>query len=226
MKPTQLSCVSISKSYTQAGIVNPVLHQIDADFKSGKTYALMGVSGSGKSTLIHLLAGIESPDQGHILCNDKNITNWSEKERQLFFRTTIAIVFQKPYLIKELTALENVMLPGLIAQQDTTTCNDQAKSLLHTVGLEKQAHQKATTLSGGQQQRVALARALFIQPQFLLADEPTGSLDEENAQAMLKLILSCQKEWGMGIIISTHDPSIAKAMQVVYVLSNGSLHQV
>jgi ABC-type lipoprotein export system ATPase subunit len=147
------------------------------------------------------------------------------KERENFLNRTIGLLFQVPYLIKELTVLENVMLKGLIAGKDESQCKVEAVELLQIMDLQDKMHEKPPVLSGGQQQRVALARALFGKPAFLLADEPTGDLDPHTAQNMIKLLLDCQKKWAMGIIVSTHDMHVASSMHTVYELQNEVLKQ-
>jgi lipoprotein-releasing system ATP-binding protein len=128
-----------------------------------------------------------------------------------------------PYLIKELTVLENVMSKGLIAGVDADACKQEALALLEQVGLSDKVHEHPPILSGGQQQRVALARALFGKPAFLLADEPTGNLDAKNGQAIIDLLLACKDAWGMGIIVSTHDPAVAQRMEVQLEMRDGLL---
>jgi len=196
-----------------------LFEDVSVIFEQGKTYALTGASGSGKSTFMHLLAGIENPCSGTVMYNNKNISMLSGHEKTAFLSSAIGLMFQQPYLIAELTAVENVIMPGLISGKNKADC-EQAHELLAQLGLGHKATHKPGSLSGGQQQRVALARALFNKPAFLLADEPTGSLDTKTGQEMLALLLSLQEKYSMGIIISTHDTSIAAQMGVRYHIAN------
>lgn len=216
---------AISKRFMTTGDELSLFQNISVTFKQGDTYAIIGPSGSGKTTLLHIIAGLVEPTRGTILLNNHNLALMDNKERELFLNKTIGLLFQMPYLIRELTVLENVMLKGLIAGEDESLCKQEALELLHIMELQHKAYEKPPVLSGGQQQRVALARALFGKPAFLLADEPTGDLDPHTAQNMIRLLLDCQKRWSMGIIVSTHDAHVASSMQTVYELHNEVLKQ-
>lgn len=200
-----------------------VLRGISYTFKSGHTYAVSGASGTGKSTLLHVLAGLTEPSEGTLYVNEQNAALFAQSERNRFLNRTIGLLFQMPYLIKELTVCENVMSKGLIAGIDEHECKQEALALLEQVGLSEKADEHPPVLSGGQQQRVALARALFGKPSFLLADEPTGNLDFKNGQLIVDLLLACKEAWGMGIIVSTHDPAVAQRMQVQLEMQDGLL---
>jgi ABC-type lipoprotein export system ATPase subunit len=219
----QLLASHVSKSYIQGTDTIVVLHDISASFEQGKSYAITGISGSGKSTLIHLLAGLDIPSAGQIFFDGANIAQFSEDQKSRFLNKSIGLVFQYPYLIKELSVLENVMIKGLIGGIASDECARQAKELLANVGLSEKITAYPGQLSGGQQQRVALARALMNNPDFLLADEPTGNLDMQTGNAIIDLIVRLQKEREMGIIISSHDAYVTERMQMVYELQNGTL---
>ena len=214
---------NVTKSYEQGTAKIAVLKGVSVTFLQGDSYAITGISGSGKSTLIHLLAGLDTSTSGQILFNDMDINTLQEAKKSHFLNKSIGLVFQYPYLIKELTVLENVMIKGLIAGISGQECASQAAILLDQVGLSSKKDNYPGQLSGGQQQRVALARALMNKPDFLLADEPTGNLDLQAGIAIIDLIVQAQKEWGMGIIISSHDEYVAKKMGNVYELQNGLL---
>lgn len=201
-----------------------VLHQISYTFHQGNSYAIMGVSGTGKSTLLHLLAGLEHPTAGEVLFNGESLATFSEKKYQFFLNHHVGLVFQEPCLIQELTVLENTMIKGLIAQQSAAVCKKRATELLELIGLKERGDAYPYQLSGGQQQRVALARALFQQPTFILADEPTGNLDEENGMLIVQLFKHMQKEYGVGIIMSTHDQRVAQRMDTVLTIKAGALY--
>lgn len=219
-----LTALNITKSYTTNEQTNIVLDGVTYTFKSATSYAIMGVSGTGKSTLMHILAGVDVPTTGQVLFDDTDLAQFTPRERETFLNKMIGLVFQEPYLIKELSVIENVMLKGLIAGQPLSALQPRALDLLHSIGLADKAYDRPLTLSGGQQQRVAVLRAFFNKPIFLLADEPTGNLDQENAQLVLEL-LEQGKQWGMGLIISSHDPMVAKRMQVHVRLEHGILHE-
>lgn len=216
-----LTVENLCKEYVSGNSTLIVLNLINAQFKQGSTYAIMGSSGSGKSTFMHLIGGLEKPTAGAVLFNNHNINMMNATEHAHFLQSSIGFVFQLPYLLKELSVLENIMIRGLIRGMDSDDCQLQANELLHAVGLSGFAHAYPPVLSGGQQQRVALARALFGRPAFLLADEPTGGLDETTGKEIVQLLLSCQREWGMGVIVSTHDHYVAHHADTLLHLKNG-----
>jgi ABC-type lipoprotein export system ATPase subunit len=197
----------------------PILKGITQTFEQQKTYALMGASGSGKSTFLHILAGLDQPTKGSIYIQNNEISTLSEKQRATMFGT----VFQNPFLIKELTVLENIELAGSLAGLSASETSMRAQKLLQVVGLEQTVSWQVGELSGGQQQRVCLARALINRPAFLLADELTGNLDQKTAFKMIHLLIRLQKEWKMGIILTTHNPEIAHMMELVFILKDGNL---
>lgn len=221
----ELKAVSLVKRFQQGDVCIPVLNEVTVSFQTGKTYAITGCSGAGKSTLIHLLAGIEQADQGQVLLDGQSISCFSAYERAQFLNKSIGLVFQHSYLIRELTVLENVMTKGLIAGQSYQMCQTKARELLTQVGVGYAQDRHPYVLSGGEQQRVALARALFNEPFFLLADEPTANLDLQTGIAIIDLLLACQKRWGMGVIVCSHDDYVYERMEVVYELFQGQLSQ-
>lgn len=214
---------NVCKEYIQGAIRTEVLRSVSVTFEQGSSYAITGVSGMGKSTAIHLLAGIDVPTTGSVTYNGQDLSLCSSIERSGFFNKKIGLVFQLPYLIKELSVRENVLLPAMIAGQSNDWCTERSNYLLERVGLLDKADHKPATLSGGQQQRVALARALCNLPAFLLADELTGNLDEATGQSIVKLLVELQDENKMGLIISTHDEKVWRAMETVFELHNGEL---
>ncbi len=200
-----------------------VLDKITVTFWQGNTYAIQGTSGAGKSSFMHILAGLDTPTAGSLFFNHQNIALMPSLERDYFLQKSVGLLFQQPYLIKELTVLENVMLPGLLAGASEEQCYQDAMALIAAVDLSHKAMSKPGTLSGGQQQRIALARALINKPAFLLADEPTGNLDAATGKKIVDVMVELHKKWGIGIIVSTHDTCVAQAMATRYVLKNGSL---
>ncbi|MCX5923971.1 MAG: ATP-binding cassette domain-containing protein, partial [Candidatus Dependentiae bacterium] len=185
------------------------------NFDPSLSYGLMGRSGTGKSTLLHMIAGIDQPSHGTIALGDLNISRLSSHQKIEFLQKSVSIVLQQPYLINELTVLENVMLKEIISNGITPESKDRALQLLTEIGLERKADCLPGRLSGGEQQRVAILRAIFHVPQFLLADEPTGNLDEASADRIINLLLHYKKKYAMGLIISTHDIKIAQQCDVI-----------
>lgn len=221
----RLSLQKVSKYFQQGPVRIDVLEDLSMAFEKGKTYAITGVSGSGKSTMLYLLAGLDVPSNGSVYYNDEDLSFMSTARQSLFLNHTLGLVFQSPYLIHELTVLENIMLKGLIVSLPFAQCEEKARSLLATVGLAHKADAHPASLSGGQQQRVAIARALFSEPAFLLADEPTGNLDEKTARGIVDFLLECHAKWGMGIIVSSHDREFAQRLGATFVLHEGHLAQ-
>jgi ABC-type lipoprotein export system ATPase subunit len=221
MTPFNLKAVNLVKDYQQGRDTVHVLRGVHIELTQGKTYAITGVSGSGKSTLLHLLGGLDEPTSGGVFFNGENIFEFKPWRKELFFNTTVGFVFQFHYLIKELSVLENVILPGLVGGKKKKECVKSALELLEQVGMIKKINFYPGQLSGGEQQRVAVARAIFNKPAFLFADEPTGSLDEENAKGVLVLLLRCQAEWNMGVILCSHDEEIYSKMGKIFRVHNG-----
>lgn len=212
LMPNTIELSNIYKSFNYNNLNTFILENISFTFTTSKTYAITGASGSGKTTLLHLLALLIQPDKGTIFVNGKDSSLFSKKEKMNFFSHTVGLVFQQPYVIPELSVIENCMLPGLIQKKTNVECYQKAAKLLTDVDLLSQAHLPIKALSGGQQQRVALARALFNNPDFLLMDEPTGSLDRKTAAHITELIFFLHKTYNMGIIMCTHDEKTVALM--------------
>ncbi|MDR3646348.1 MAG: ATP-binding cassette domain-containing protein [Candidatus Babeliales bacterium] len=209
MQVLTLQAKNIYKNFVQNGQVFEVLKDISYSFEQNKTYAITGVSGTGKSTFIHILAGIEVPTKGHVF-------NSLDAD-------SVGIVFQEPFLIKELSVVENIMIKGLIKNENYKDCHERAIGFLKKIGLESKANKSPAILSGGQKQRVAILRAIFNAPKFLLADEPTGNLDEKTATEIVDFLLQCAQEWNMGLIVSTHDINLQSRMDITLKIENGVL---
>lgn len=225
MNTHSLILENVYKNYFQAGTSVPVLQGVNALFEQGKSYAITGASGSGKSTLIHIIAGLDSPSSGVVYFDQTSLDVLNASQKSLFLNKMIGLVFQYPYLIKELSVVENVALKGLIAGKSMSESQQQAKELLAQVGLGAKITAYPGQLSGGQQQRVALARALMNEPQFLIADEPTGNLDQPTGQTIVDLMLTLQQERGMGVIVSSHDEYVSSRMNIQYELKDGLLYK-
>jgi ABC-type lipoprotein export system ATPase subunit len=199
------------------------LENLSTSFTAEKTYAITGPSGSGKTTLLHLIALLIKPDKGTIIINQKDSNLFTQQEKRHFFMHTIGIVFQQPYVIPELSVIENSMVPGLIQGKNKDECYQKAINLLSHVDLLSQAHLPIKALSVGQQQRVALVRAVLNEPSFLLMDEPTASLDQKNASRIIELILSLHSIYKMGIILCTHDKKIVALMEHCVTLEHNDI---
>jgi ABC-type lipoprotein export system ATPase subunit len=223
MNKKTLSVAHVQKKFASKTAQVTILHDISIAFMPGASYAITGISGSGKSTLLHIIAGFESPTKGSVFYAERPLEIFTPQERAHFLQKTVGFLFQKPYFIKELSVLENVMLPGTIAGMSAIMAQKRAEELLAVVGLSAYATVKPGVLSGGQQQRLCLARALCNKPQFLLADEPTAGLDAGHRSTIIELMQYGMEQWGMGIIVSTHDMVVAEAMQQVLLLQDGEL---
>ena len=188
-----------------------VLKNITATFRQGEYCAITGPSGSGKTTLLYLLAGLDVPTAGHVLLEGtRDLAKMNDQDRLAYRQSVVGLVFQFHYLIYELTALENIMIPALMCGVDEKSARRRAQELIEFVGLSRVMNFFPPTLSGGERQRVAIARALINKPAFIIADEPTGSLDELQASAVRDLFVAAQQEFGAGIIVATHDAHMFK----------------
>ncbi len=194
-----------------------ILKGVDLTVGAGQFTAIMGKSGSGKSTLLGIVAGLEKPDEGEVVVMGQKLSGMSDNDMATLRRHSIGIVFQGFSLIPSLTALDNVMLPTFFATETSAAERRQrGVDLLHQVGLSERLHYHPATLSGGEQQRVAIARALMSSPSIILADEPTGNLDQETGASVLELLLDLGRTHNTGLLMVTHDPDVAaKAGNVV-----------
>jgi lipoprotein-releasing system ATP-binding protein len=212
---------ALSKSFYHKGKTLEVLRGLDLEIEPGALVAVTGESGTGKSTFLHVLGTIDQPTGGNVFYGDRDVFRLDERELSAFRNRTIGFVFQFHYLINELTALENVALPALIAGVPLARAEALAAALLERVGLAQRATHRPTELSGGEQQRVAIARALVNAPAVVLADEPTGNLDERTADEVHSLLLELNRETGITFVISTHNPGLAQRMTRVLRLHAG-----
>ena len=210
-------CKGIEKNYQKL----KVLKGVNLEIKEGELVSIVRSSGAGKSTLLHIIGTLDRQDSGNLVLNGLSTSNWSEKELADFRNRNIGFIFQFHHLLAELTALENVCLPGFIAGGTEKAILDHGKELLDYLGLSERMSHKPGQMSGGEQQRVALARALLNHPKILLADEPTGNLDQENSSEVLKLLFKLRDELNMTMLIVTHDPNIASKTQKTYTMKDG-----
>jgi putative ABC transport system ATP-binding protein len=225
MKTTEnfIHLENLSKSYIEGNQERMVLQSASASFGQGELAAILGKSGSGKSTLLNLISGIDLADSGSVWINGQNLTTFDERQRTLFRRDHIGFIFQFFNLIPTLTVLENIMLPAELSSQSPANARQQAERLLEAVGLGERAATFPDRLSGGEQQRVAIARALVNDPLLLLADEPTGNLDEETGQQVLALMDRLTRQAGKNMIIVTHSQEAAAYADRILTLKEGKL---
>ena len=213
----------LTKSYREAATEHIVLSDVRFAAQRGETIALLGRSGSGKSTLLNLIAGIETPDHGEVRIGDACITQLDERSRTLFRRRHIGFVFQFFNLIPTLTVLENVLLPLELNGRLTSSHRAWAQGLLEEVGLAGRAHAYPDRLSGGEQQRIAVVRGIVHEPLLLLADEPTGNLDEHSSAPVLELFRRLVQGSGTTLIVVTHNREVAQLADRVFTLQSGRL---
>ncbi len=200
-----------------------VLKGIDASIAQGEIVSIMGASGAGKTTLLQIIGTLEKPDTGEIIIGDCPVFSLKEKALANFRNKHIGFVFQFHQLLPEFTALENVMLPALIARDNTTEVRRRASEILDFLGLGQRLTHKPAQLSGGEKQRVAVARALINRPDVILADEPSGSLDTQNKADLHKLFFDLRNEFGHTFVIVTHDESLAHLSDRMIVMQDGCI---
>ncbi|MDR3503868.1 MAG: lipoprotein-releasing ABC transporter ATP-binding protein LolD [Legionella sp.] len=218
-----LSSKQLYKSYNDGSSKVEVLRGIDISIARGERVAIIGPSGSGKSTLLHLLGGLDKPTSGEVVVNDVNWQKISEKRRCQLRNHGLGFIYQFHHLLPEFSALENVCMPLLLGNSSISEAQGKASKILDAVGLEARKEHKPSQLSGGERQRVAIARALVHQPYCVLADEPTGNLDQATATKVFDLMLDLNKEMNTALVIVTHDQQLAQRMDRVLVLGEGTL---
>lgn len=215
---------NLSKTYHEGGKARRVLDDVSLELPQGEFFVLLGKSGSGKSTLLNLLSGIDRLDAGEIFIGETKVSALNDRAMTLFRRDQIGIIFQFFNLIPTLTVLENVTLPRELGGAAHREVEGQALALLERVGLGNRAHTFPDKLSGGEQQRIAIARALVHEPALVLADEPTGNLDEDTGAQVLALLLELTRDAGRTLIMATHNPEIVPLADRVARIHEGKLH--
>jgi len=221
--PATLSCERVSKHFEEAGQRLDVLKDINLRVERGETLAIVGASGSGKTTLLQILGGLDLPTGGTVRINGQSFAELSDTDRGTLRNRALGFVYQFHHLLPEFTALENVAMPLLVRRRPVAEAEQQARQFLELVGLGARLGHRPAQLSGGERQRAAVARALVTRPQLVLADEPTGNLDGNNARGVLELMLELNRELGTSLVIVTHATEIAGRMQRVQVLEDGRL---
>jgi lipoprotein-releasing system ATP-binding protein len=213
----------LNKFYNVADRRLHVLRDLDLTVEKGEMIAIMGASGVGKSTLLHVLGGLDSIDSGEVEVGEHRIATMNDEARVAFRNRHIGFVFQFHHLLPEFTAVENAMMPLRIARVSAAGARPRAEQLLNRVGLGHRLDHRPGMLSGGEQQRVAVSRALVMQPSLLLADEPTGDLDEATADSLHQLLRDMHQEFGLTAIIATHNPRLAAQCDRTLRLEGGQL---
>lgn len=218
-----LSVTGLTKLYLSGSSMQTVFNDLNLQIKPSEVVALLGASGSGKTTLLNLLSGIDTPDAGHVVIDGTDIHGLEEPDRTLLRRHHLGFVFQFFNLIPTLTVGENVTLPLELTGSDAKQIHQRVSSLLDRVGLSRLIDRYPDSLSGGEQQRTAVARALSHRPKILLADEPTGNLDEETGQLVISLLTELARDQGSTLLIVTHSPLVASSADRILKLHHGEL---
>ncbi|MEK7672548.1 MAG: ABC transporter ATP-binding protein [Patescibacteria group bacterium] len=214
---------NISKIFSSGKSKIAVVDDVNLEIKEGEFMALVGRSGSGKTTLLNLLGGLDSPTKGDIFINGKNISHSKDKELSEYRNKNIGFIFQEFHLQPFLTVKDNILLPTFFNSDDKNRV-EYAKELIKEVELEGKTNSLVNELSGGQKQRVAIARALINKPKIIIADEPTGNLDEKTGETIIKLLKKLHKEHKITFVIATHDEKIASAAEKIIHIENGKIH--
>ncbi len=224
--PAILSCTDVRVTFSEAGLPVEVLNGIDLEVDKGRSVAITGASGSGKSTLLQALGGLLKPTAGDIAFAGRHIDRLGARQLGTLRNRHLGFVYQFHHLLTEFTALENVAMPLLVRGDSIDSARQNATSMLSRVGLEHRVNHKPPELSGGERQRAAVARALVGEPDCVLADEPTGNLDEKTAKGVQTLMLELVNKGDNALVIATHDLALAKLLDVHYELSGGKLERI
>ncbi len=214
---------NISRTFYQGDRTLQVLRDVSLELQPGEVVALVGQSGAGKSTLLHIAGLLERPDSGEIVLDGKQCSKLDDGARTILRRQYIGFVYQYHHLLAEFTALENVVLPQMLNGLSKAEARERAQQLLQMLGLSERANHRPAKLSGGEQQRVAIARAVANVPRLLLADEPTGNLDQKTAARVFAQLLALVRQTGLSALIATHNPALAEQMDRTVSMENGAL---
>ncbi|WP_287601377.1 lipoprotein-releasing ABC transporter ATP-binding protein LolD [Thiothrix sp.] len=223
MSDVIISCQQLSKRFQEGRLDVQVLRGVDLQIHAGEKVAILGSSGSGKSTLLHILGGLDLPSSGHVEVLGKRMDQLSDTERGQLRNESLGFIYQFHHLLPEFTALENVAMPLLIRGVKVAEASQQAADILEKVGLGERLAHKPAQLSGGERQRAAIARALVTRPQAVLADEPTGNLDQQTAENVFNLMEGLNTAMKTAFVVVTHDLQLASRMDTVYRITAGTL---
>ena len=222
-KEAVIQCQNVGKTYDDGSLKVEVLRNIDFQVASGEGIGIIGASGSGKSTLLHILGGLDKPTSGEVKIQGQGLNSLSQVAIGQLRNRHLGFVYQFHHLLPEFSALENVMMPLLVARKSRAEAQAAAAEILEKVGLGSRMTHRPGELSGGERQRAAIARALVTKPDCLLADEPTGNLDRKNATHVLEMMLELKRELGTALIVVTHDEQLAKRFDRVLTMDDGCL---
>lgn len=225
MNDVIVQCRGLHRSFDSGTEQLEILKSIDLVLRRGDRASITGPSGCGKSTLLSILGGLDRPDGGFIEVGGQDISNADERSLSSFRAKVVGFVFQFHYLLKDFTALENAMLPAFMAGDDKKMAQEKARLLLEAVGLGDRLHHVPAKLSGGERQRVAIARALVNNPELILADEPTGNLDEASSLIVEDLLFSMVERYGSTLLLVTHDPRLAGRAERRFFLTEGKIRE-
>ena len=219
-----LKAHNITRSYFEGKVQTDVLKNVNIDIYSDKLTAIIGKSGSGKSTLLHILGTLDTPTSGELIYKGEDLTKFSSNKKAEFRNQNLGFVYQFHHLLGDFSALENVMMPLLIGGISTKEAKERATSYLEKVGLSHRINYKPSEMSGGERQRVAIARAVSNKPNIILADEPTGNLDAQNASDIFDLFMDLAKNEHVAVVMVTHDNGLAQKCDLVYQMKDGVIN--
>lgn len=223
MNTALLSCQNVSKFYQEGTQQTEVLKQVSFSMQPSELIAIVGSSGSGKSTLLHTLGGLDQPSSGEVFIKGQSLQQMTPNALAKLRNQYLGFVYQFHHLMADFTALENVMMPMLIGQQNKTEAQDRAEQILSAVGLQHRISHRPSALSGGERQRVAIARALVNNPALVLADEPTGNLDHKTTESIFELIQQLNQEKQIAFLLVTHDLNLAEKLNRRLIMQDGVL---
>lgn len=225
MNTALLSCQNITKFYQEGTQQTEVLKQVSFSMQPSELVAIVGSSGSGKSTLLHTLGGLDQPSSGEVFIKEQSLQQMTPNALAKLRNQYLGFVYQFHHLMADFTALENVMMPMLIGQQNKTEAQDRAEQILSAVGLQHRISHRPSALSGGERQRVAIARALVNNPALVLADEPTGNLDHKTTESIFELIQQLNQEKQIAFLLVTHDLNLAEKLNRRLIMQDGVLRE-
>jgi lipoprotein ABC transporter, ATP-binding protein len=225
MNTALLSCQNVSKFYQEGTQQTEVLKQVSFSMQPSELVAIVGSSGSGKSTLLHTLGGLDQPSSGEVFIKGQSLQQMSPNALAKLRNQYLGFVYQFHHLMADFTALENVMMPMLIGQQNKTEAQERAEQILSAVGLQHRISHRPSALSGGERQRVAIARALVNNPALVLADEPTGNLDHKTTESIFELIQQLNQEKQIAFLLVTHDLNLAEKLNRRLIMQDGVLRE-